>query len=97
MSRIEFIRPKLSISSTLYAGRTDRLILGVPEEGVHDPVAERVDGQLGDPQQVLAGEGAVTELIQRREAAVQPLNLTGRNCRQTGGGEVSWGCERCLQ
>ena len=49
------------------------------EEGLHDAVAERVDGQLWDAQEVLAGQGAVVALVQTREATVQPLDLTWRD------------------
>ena len=38
--------------------------LGVAEEGVDDAVAEGVDGQLGDAEEVLAGEVALLLLVQ---------------------------------
>jgi hypothetical protein len=47
----------------------------IPEEGVHDPVAERVDGQLGDAEKVFAGEVALVLLVQGREPGPEPLDL----------------------
>ena len=49
--------------------------LGVAEEGVDDAVAEGVDSQLGDAEEVLAGEVALLLLVQGGEAAPQSLDL----------------------
>ena len=49
--------------------------LGVAEEGVDDAVAEGVDGELGDAEEVLAGEVALLLLVQRGEAAPEALDL----------------------
>ena len=40
-----------------------------------DAVAEGVDGQLGDAEEVLAGEVALLLLVQRGEAAPEALDL----------------------
>ncbi len=32
------------------------LFLSIVEEGVDDPISERVDGQLRDPEEVLPGQ-----------------------------------------
>jgi hypothetical protein len=54
------------------------VLLAVPalvEEGVDDPVAQRVDGELGDPEEVLPAEVALLLLVQPQEPAVQTLDL----------------------
>jgi len=56
----------------------DVLVLAVLEEGVHNPVPQRVDGQLRDPEEVLPRQGALVRLVQRREATVETLDLTTR-------------------
>ena len=47
----------------------------LPEECVDDPVAEGVDGELGDAEEVLSGEVPLLLLVQRREPRPQPLDL----------------------
>ena len=42
-------------------------ILALVEESVDDPVAQGVDGQLGDPQEVLPGQVALPRLVQAWE------------------------------
>merc|ERR1719422_1088024 len=51
------------------------LALALVEEGVDDPVSERVDGQLWNPEEVLPGQIAMVLLVQTREPCVQTLNL----------------------
>ena len=40
-----------------------------------DPVAEGVDGELRDAEEVLSGEVPLLLLVQRREPRPQPLDL----------------------
>merc|ERR1711928_125196 len=51
------------------------LALALVEEGVDDPVSERVYRQLWNPQEVLPGQIAMVLLVQTREPCVQTLNL----------------------
>lgn len=45
------------------------------EEWVDYPLAQRVDGQLRDAEEILSGEGATVILVQWSESRVKPLNL----------------------
>ena len=47
----------------------------VLEEGVDNPIAQRIDGQLGNPQEILASQVALLLLVQAGEPTVQTLNL----------------------
>ena len=47
----------------------------VLEEGVDDAIAQRIDGQLGNPQEILASQVALLLLVQAGEPTVQTLNL----------------------
>ena len=46
---------------------------------MHDPVPERVDGELRDPEEVLPGEVALLLLVQGSEAGPKTLNLVLRD------------------
>lgn len=54
-----------------------RVVIALREEGVHDPVAQRIDGQLGDAQKVLTAQGAAVAAVQGRESGVEALDLVG--------------------
>jgi len=47
----------------------------VPEKCVHDPIAQGVDGQLGDAKEILASQKSLLLLVQAGETTVQPLDL----------------------
>ena len=44
---------------------------------MHDPVSQRVDGQLRDAEEVLPGEVTLLLLVQGGEAGPQALDLAG--------------------
>lgn len=51
----------------------------VGEEGVHDAIDQRINGQLRDAQKVLARQRSTVAAVERREARVEPLDLAGRD------------------
>jgi len=56
------------------------IIVALGKEGVHYPLAQRIDGKLRDAHQILPGQSSAVVAIQRGEARVQALNLVGCNC-----------------
>lgn len=55
------------------------IIVAVRKERVHNAIDQRIDGQLGNAQEVLARQRSAIAAVQRREARVQALDLAGRD------------------
>lgn len=55
--------------------KVDPVIVALGEEGVHDAVAQRIDGQFRDAQEVLPGQRAAITSIEGRESGVETFNL----------------------
>ena len=58
----------------------DPIVVAVGKEGVHDALAQRIDRQLGNAQEVFPRKRPAVVAIQRGEAGVQPLYLVWCNC-----------------
>lgn len=55
----------------------DPVVIAFREEGVHYPLAQRVDRQLRNAHKVLPGQSAAVVAIQGSETGVQSLDLVG--------------------
>lgn len=51
------------------------LFLPIPKEGMNDPITQRIDGQLRNPEEVLTGQVALLLLVQARETAPEAFDL----------------------
>lgn len=53
----------------------DTVVVTLRKEWVHNPLTQRVDGELGDAEEIFPRQSATVILVQWCEARVQPLNL----------------------
>ena len=55
--------------------------IGLAEKSLDNPISQRVNRQLRDPQEVFSTQCPIVPLVEAREPAVEPLDLTRRNCK----------------
>lgn len=55
----------------------DAIVVAVGEERMNDAIDQRIDGQFGNAQEILARQSATVAAVERREARVETLDLAG--------------------